>query len=183
MRKFLWIAISFSIFVLAGCVSEAKKTACPPPKEGFTEADVIGTWVATHLNFSRDTLIIREDGKYKQIIHLEIPLTDYESDWLPWSIEHDENGLPYLHMEEMRLCAYAPDLISCDQIGGSGEDESLFNGGYWYDFCKDEMVLMQDEGVLIVVGVPEQFAQPPKGIRLRLLMYTESSWVYELQPQ
>ena len=54
---------------------------------------------------------------------------------------------------------------------------------YWYDFCKDEMVLIPDEGVLIVVGVPEQFVQPPLGIRLRLLMYTESSWLYELETE
>jgi hypothetical protein len=138
---------------------------------GCKSADVVFTQL----------LIIREDGKYKQIINLKTPAVDYESDWLPWSIEYDENGLPYLHMEGMRLCAYAPDLIDCEQVGGGEEDQSLFNAGYWYDFCKKEMTLMPNEGTLIVLGVPERFVQPPRGIELRLLMYTESSWGYELE--
>jgi hypothetical protein len=126
-------------------------------------------------------LFFKEDGTYKQIIHLEVPAVNYESDWLPWSIEYDENGLPYLHMEEMRLCAYAPNLIDCEQVGGGEEDQSSFNAGYCTIFCKKEMVLMSNEGILIVVGVPERFVQPPRGIKLRLLMYTESSWVYDLE--
>ncbi len=72
---------------------------------------------------------------------------DFESDWQYWDLEYSEDNLPYLHMEGMRLCAYVPDLIDCDQPGGGEEDQSTFNAGYWYDFCKEEMMLMPNEGV------------------------------------
>jgi hypothetical protein len=179
--KLTIFSIFFTLFIFAcSSYSEELKGCTPPPKE-FREADLVGTWVAKHLNLRRDMLVIREDGKYKQIIHLETPAVDYESGWQTWKIEYSEDNLPYLHMEGMRLCAYAPDLINCEQIGGGEENQSSFNAGYWYDFCKQEKVLMPNEGVLIVLGVPEQFVQPPRGIVLRLLMYTESGWAYELE--
>lgn len=180
MKKELIAYLIFvSILVSACSLNEDQSAGCIPPSKEFTESDLVGTWTAGP-NSRRDTLVIRGDGKYKQSIHLESPAIDYESDWQDWQIEYSENGLPYLHMEGMRLCAYAPDLIDCEQIGGGNEDQHAFNGGYWYDFCEKKMVLMPNEGVLIVLGVPEQFVQPPRGITLRLLMYTEDGWGYQL---
>jgi len=178
---FLILLFSSSFFLIACSTNDEEAMGCTLPPKEFTEADLVGTWVARNLNFTIDTLILRADSTYKQIIHLDDPATDYESDWLPWSIEYDENGFPYLHMDGMRLCAYAPDLIDCEQVGGGEENQGSFNSGYWYDYCKREMVLMPNGGTLIAVGVPERFVQPPRSIRLRLLMYTESSWVYELE--
>jgi hypothetical protein len=103
---------------------------CILPPEGFSEADLVGTWVATR-GSDTDTLIIREDGKYKQTIHIEYidrPDVHYESDWLPWWLEYSESGIPYLHLEGMRLCA--AESVSCDQVGGGNVK--------WYDICRDK---------------------------------------------
>jgi len=181
MTKLTKYLIAATIFLSACTVNRDETTGCTLPPKEFTKADLAGTWVATHLNSRRDTLIIKEDGTYKQVIHLESPPVDYESDWKTWQIEYLENGLPYLHMEGMHLCAYAPDLIDCEQVGGGEENPSSFNGGYWYDFCQEKMVPMPNEGVLIVLGVPQQFAQPPRGIELHLLKYTEDGWGYRLE--
>lgn len=145
---------------------------CTPPPEGFSEADLIGTWVGSRLD-DFDTLVIRGDGTYKQIIHIEhidIPDVDYESDWQLWRLEFAENGIPYLHLEGMRLCAINPDL-GCDQSGGGG-----------YDFCQNKSLLMADEGILLVLGVPKDSTQPPpRGINLWFPLGSENTWTYSLQ--
>jgi hypothetical protein len=87
---------------------------CTPPPEGFSEQDLVGTWEGRSIGIS-DTLIIREDGTYKQIIHINYetePDIDYETDWQPWRLEYVD-GIPYLHLEGMRLCAINTNL-SCE---------------------------------------------------------------------
>ena len=148
--------------------------ACEPPPQGFLERDLVGTWEAG-VPAQRDTLTIREDGKYKQLIHLDVPLTDYESDWQRWWLEERESGVPYLHLQGMRLCAFNPD-ISCDQVGGAG-----------HDFCRNAQVPMINEGILLVLGVPEPFIQWPgstealRGISLVFPAGSETSWYYSLR--
>jgi hypothetical protein len=115
---------------------------------------------------------------YRQIIHIEfdeLPPVDYQSDWLPWRLEDRPNGIPYLHLEGMRLCAFNP-AIPCSRPGGDG-----------HDFCLNSGVAMEGEGILIVLGSPTPLIRfpggkyAPRGIKLLLPAGSENSWVYDLE--
>jgi len=149
MKKGLVVFAFLLVLSLSACIFfEQKEASCPVPVN-FSEKEIIGTWV-TGLDISHDTLIIKENRTYKQIIHVQTPAFDYESDWLPWSLKISDIGLPYLYLEGMRLCVYW-DGYDCQKIGGTTDE--------WYDFCKQEWVKMPLEGILIVLG-------PPKGMKL-----------------
>jgi hypothetical protein len=184
-RKSFVIVVVLSILVLSvGCLvlgyrlftfigRSSTHSGCIPPVE-FSEADLIGTWVS-ELPGQKDTLILREDDRYKQILEIDHPPFDYESEWLPWWVEYKESGIPYLHLEGMRLCVYFSG-IDCEQVGG-GEHN-------WNDFCQDEWVQTPGEGVLMVLGVPEQFIQPPRGMELVALgKHLEGVTYYQLREQ
>jgi hypothetical protein len=110
------------------------------------------------------------------MIHLSAPVFDYESDWLSWRVEYSEGGLPYLHLDGMRLCAYGSgEKAPCDQVGGG-----TGNSGVWYDPCAEEWVPMPNEGILIVVGEPEGYDSLPRGIKLFLLQKGDDTWAYRL---
>jgi hypothetical protein len=115
---------------------------CSPTGGAFSEANVVGTWVAIRPD-QRDTLIIRADGTYKQIVHVEFaegsPI-DYESDWQPWHLEYSADRIPYLHLTGMSFCGMNPD-IPCQKHDGGG-----------YDFCQDKYLPMNGEGILIVLS-------------------------------
>lgn len=187
MRKLkkLILTITF-LFIFLTSACSPNRNGCTLPPEDFERTDLVGTWVAGWSE-RNDTLILRENGTYKQIVHINhhnIPDVGYESDWLPWHLEYAENGIPYLHLEGMRLCGYVPDLIDCEQVGGGEEDWDAFNQNYWHDFCRDEFILMPDGGILMVLGVPEdpKLSSPPRGINLWLpLISPESPWAYTLQ--
>ena len=148
-----------------------KPKKCTLPPNGFSDSDLAGTWVARRLN-DTDTLILREDGKYKQIIDSKDLSIEYESDWLPWRVEYSEDDIPYLHLEGMRLCV-ALGSTDCNQMG--------WGNIKWHDMCQDKWVDSPNEGVLAVLGVPKRFTQPPRGIQLMLFISTENAWGYELQ--
>ena len=177
MRRFLCILLV--AILLCSCNSEEEDSVgCTLPPEGFTKEDLIGTWVARYLTTPKvsDTLIIRGDGLYKQLIHLEVPAFDYESDWQPWRVEYNELGTPYLYMDGMLLYAYVPELIEKETIGGGDF--------YWTDLCLRKLIKMPPgEGVLIVEGVPTRFDQPPRGIELSTpsVSIEASPWTYILQ--
>jgi len=152
-------------------------TECNLP-EGFTETDLVGTWKASYKTtpMSSDVLIFRDDGYYKQTIHLEIPTLEYEGDWLPWRIEYSETGIPYLFLEGYRLYAYRPNFIDGETVGGGD--------GYWFDFCqRAEIKMPPGLGVLIVAGVPARFKQPPRGIEISFPSRSieNSPWTYTIQ--
>ncbi len=151
---------------------------CTIPPDGFSEKDLVGTWVHPDIDAS-DTLVIRGDGKYRQTIHINYttkPDVDYESDWQSWWLKY-EDGIPYLHLAGMRLCAMNSDL-SCDQPGSKG---------FFYDFCRDEAVYMDNEGVLLVLGVskenqsPNDHRLPTRWVVLLVPMGSENAWGYTLQ--
>jgi hypothetical protein len=169
-----------------GVLSAGDSNPCLPPP-GFEEADLVGTWTSVeNLENRSDTLILREDGFFKQIINIEEPEFHFESDWLPWRVEYAENGVVYVHLTGMRLYAFAPHLIGQEVVGG--------DGGTFLDFCQGA-VLMPDgkevfpgvtmppgEGVLTVMSVSSQFVQPRRGIYLALLPVSETAgWSYQLQ--
>jgi hypothetical protein len=182
MRKLLFLIGITMIAILSSCtLLEEKRDGCKPPPQNFTKVDLVGTWWAGYVSSPKvdDTLIIRADGTYKQTIFLEydtLPDVYYESDWLPWRIEYFDDGIPYLHLEGMRLCAHNPD-ISCDQPGGGEQDWHAFNQGEWLDYCRDEWMLQENEGILLVLG-----AINGDGIELAGLTATPlDAWIYRLQ--
>lgn len=135
------------LFLLQACASLSKdnrSSRCVPPPKGFSSQDLIGTWVAGVPN-QRDTLILRDDGKYRQYVHIEIanqaPI-DYVSEWQNWYLERSEEDILYLHLEGMRFCGMNPD-IPCDRLIGGG-----------YDFCQDRAIKMINEGILLVLVSP-----------------------------
>ena len=132
------------------------------PSPDFSEADLVGTWWAGYASYPKrsDTLVIREDGTYKQTIHLDVPTVDYESDWQRWWLEYHTSGIPYLHLEGMRFCAINPSFNCNDPTGHM----------VWYDFCEDTSIAMDNEGILIVLGKTLDF---PMG--------SENSWFYHRQ--
>jgi hypothetical protein len=149
---------------------------CTPPPRTFSQADLIGTWEAG-VPRQRDTLIIREDGTYKQLVHIEytnLPPVDFESDWQAWWLEERENRIPYLHLQGMRRCGFNPE-ISCNRVGGDG-----------HDFCRNARVSMDNEGILLVLGVPKPLIRlfgtdAPRGITVVFPAGSENSWDYSLK--
>lgn len=118
---------------------------CQPPPESFQESDLVGTWVAKY-----DTLILKEDGTYKQIYDNPQTGDHYESDWQEWWVEYRESGIPYLHLKGMK-----PDGI------GESPDSS------WRDFCEDRTVEVHGEMILLVIGAPANRVEPsPRSIEL-----------------
>jgi hypothetical protein len=92
MKRKLLILLLFLAITLPACdalVQNSKANTCPLPPAGFTKADLIGTWASG----SEDTLILRANGTYKQIMNVPTtPRFEYESDWMPWSITYSEDG-------------------------------------------------------------------------------------------
>ncbi len=182
-KKSYAIISSLLILFLNACSAERK--GCLPPPDDFLETDLVGIWWVGYVSSPRvdDYLEIRADGTYKQTIYLEhssIPSVYYESDWLPWWIEYFDDGIPYLHLEGLRLCAHDPS-ISCDQVGGGEKDWNAFNQNEWYDYCRDEWLLQKDEGIVLVLGaVYDDWTDD--GIELAGLSATPlDTWIYRLQ--
>lgn len=171
-RSLVWLA--FAILLCACAVSQSD--GCIPPPQGFSGADLAGTWVAG-LSWRKDTLVIRENGTYKQSIHIgqytEALPFDYESDWQSWRLEYDQGGMPYLHLDGMRLCAYSGGYVDCEVVGGGDTPEAK-----WYDFCKKQWIQMPGEGVLIIQGWPGTGSVTTRDVNLFLLQRGEDVWAY-----
>ena len=175
MKKPLVTLIFTMFFLLVACNKSSQNgvlTNCPLPPLEFIPENLVGTW-KTGWSKRNDTLIIKENGTYKQIIHVETPAYDYESDWLPWTLEETENGIPKLHLVGMRLCVYWPQA-DCAQPGGGESD--------CYDFCSEEWMQMNNEGILLVLGPPEKITLPSPSVSLfALTKSTESAVAYTNQ--
>ena len=145
------------------------------PPETFQESDLVGTWIAKYGRNITDTLVIRENGTYKQIYTNSITDYYFESDWQKWRIEYRKSGIPHLHMQGMRKC----DGISerCQREEGGGDDT------LWFDYCEERLIPMRGEVILLVIGVPERFAQPSRGILLRQLSVNSDTFAGTFQLQ
>lgn len=177
MRRKTVGAILFTFWttaaLISGCASaqSEERTRCSPPPPGFAKETVIGTWVAGFPPDQVDKLVFREDGQYMQTVHVPAHGIDYESDWQEWWVEFPEQGNPYIHLEGMSLCGWAPDQASCE-IAGSGTAS-------WYDACMDTTFRMPpSEVILIVTGFPDRFEGSQRAVRLLLPAGHERSWSY-----
>lgn len=148
---------------------------CFPLPEGFSEEDLVGTWIAGVPDHF-DKLIIQADGTYKQIIYVDFvdrPSINYESGWQPWSLSQSEENFTYLHLNGMSFCGMNPG-ISCNKRDGDG-----------HDFCRDEYIEMLNEGILIVVASSDELLPgtkiPHYYISLNYPLGSQNSWAYSLQ--
>ncbi len=169
------IALSACAYIVEEQTNQANAD-CPALPKSFTEEDLIGTWLADYANGNIDTIVIREDGTYKQIFSSTVANLSFESDWQNWWIEQRESGYIRLHLEGMRRC---DDLESICQNPSGGLDPSLFRA---IDYCEDTGITMEHEVTLIVTGTQYNV---PKGILLRHAKISGSDWSYffEYQPQ
>jgi len=173
-RTIILLSVPFFLMFACAITQKQEENICKVPPEGFSEDDLWGTWVARRLENS-DTLIFREDGKYKQIIHIETPEINYESDWNTWKLHQSDDEIPRLYLDGMRLCVYLFEA-DCERIGT--------DGGVWWDMCSKKAIEMPtDKGVVMVLGVSERIKQPSRGILLILPMrFTDgNAWIYEQQ--
>lgn len=175
MKKILSLCLAIFLVIATVCFlglwfsglldrTSGQGPQCAPPRQGFTKEDLLGTWIAGTPD-QRDTLIIKADGTYKQIIHIEYatkPPVDYESDWQAWWLEYGNISIPVLHLEGYRLCGYNAG-ISCDIPGGSR-----------LHMCQIDYKDIPDEGVLYVMGESELTLTLPLGL--------EDSWYYWREP-
>lgn len=111
MKWLKLLLVSVSLLLLYSCVQKPPPEpdySCIPNKEGASVLDFVGTWIARRSIYPEvtDKLIIRANGTYKQIIHIEISENDYESEWLSWRISYNDRGIMYLYMEGYTLCGY-----------------------------------------------------------------------------
>lgn len=139
---------------------------CPPLPENFKEADLIGTWVAEYWVDATDMLVLRDDGKYKQIYDDPTGNFHYESDWQTWWVEYRKVGYLWLHMDGMRRCDDLPE--ACEKEGGG-------TGRRTIDSCEYVDVVEQGEVILVVTGVD---FETPRSIVLRQTRLAGNEWSY-----
>lgn len=177
---FLSLMLMLLCLVCFKCTSpffqdDTTKRGCMPLPEGFSNADLVGTWVAESVTQGiTDTLIIRADGAYKQVINMRTPPLDYEGDWEQWWFEPRPNGTGYLHMQGMRKCAANPE-VSCEWINDGSVPQADACESKWMD--PDPV----GETVLVVNGYPfpdpNEKASHPFSLTL-FLGFENSPWDY-----
>jgi len=165
--------------VVLGIGAEKTSHGCTPLPNEFTVEDLIGTWHAESSLYpkSSDTLIIREDGKYKQTIEREYPFAQYESEWQSWEFEHRPNGTGYLHLEGLRECAIRSD-ISCEWVNDGTIPQA--------NVCENQYIEPDPVGksVLVVRGYPvyDPNDKDSDSFNLTLFQGFESSpWIYHFE--
>jgi hypothetical protein len=162
--------------VTSGCSGYSNKTEtplptanCPPLPEGFTESDLVGTWVSVYGDGDIDTLVVMQNGKYKQTFKTSTPQYNIESDWKKYTIERRPSGYLWVHFEGMQRCDDVRSL--CARPGGGLDPNSLGT----IDYCEEVGVKMTKEVILVVTGDGNN---APKGIVLRQMRLVGSDWSY-----
>jgi hypothetical protein len=154
--------------------SQATATnACIPLPKGFEESELVGTWVGNYFG-NIDKLVIRADGRYKQIYSDgALNTLSFTSDWQRWHIEYDSAGHARLHLDRLRRCDGTD--AECNTPGGG-----LPAGSVAIDPCKPEYVNEVGEVVLFVTG---QSGTVPRGLVLlqARLAGSDWNWSYQLQ--
>jgi hypothetical protein len=165
------VTVIFLACALCGCDGGWPK--CIPPSAGFSEIDLVGTWLAG-LPERSDTLIIKPDGTYRQVVHIG-PNRDYISSWRRWWLDDKNQPFPYLYLEGMSLCGFEPGF-SCNQAGSGG-----------FDYCKNTSIPMENGVVLMILSNQKPWFsfsidQMPQSDIYFLYPSLDDSWSYFFQP-
>ncbi len=97
-----------------GSESHPGEWNCPPLPQTFKESDLVGTWQSRHGSWATDTIILRQDGTYKQVYYSRPNDYYYESTWNEWWLEHRASGGLYLHLDDMRYCLSTDELCRAE---------------------------------------------------------------------
>jgi hypothetical protein len=178
MKKVVMLITLLAIVATAasGCSGFSIKTEtpsptinCPPLPEGFTESDLVGTWVSVYGDGDIETLVIMQNGTYKQTLKSSTPQYNFESVWEKYSIERKSSGYLWVHFKGMHRCDDVRSL--CTRPGGGLDPDGL--GAI--DYCEEVGVKMTNEVVLVLSGDGNT---APKGIVLRQMRLAGSDWSY-----
>jgi len=179
MRKMKYAFIVLLMILLLAACNSKESSGCPLPPPKFSESDLIGTWSGSIETAWDSTIVIGGDGRYKQIINIKRTGFQYESDWQAWRVTYSEEGLAYLHLEGLLMCAYwyqidcATGETGIEPFEVGDTKDPFADATYWYDGCQEKWVDTPGEGVFMVFGVPRASIIPPRGIRL--VPFTKSS--------
>ncbi len=137
--------------------SQSEETPCLIPQEPF-ENKLIGTWVARP-ETATDTLILRDDHKFRQIYDDPVTKEHFETDWQSWEVIFNENDRPYLQLWGMRECDLTPHLCRGEKIN----EEYLVE-----DRCEGRLITVTSDKVLLVVieVPPTAYYQIPNDLAL-----------------
>jgi len=139
---------------------------CAPLPEGFGAEDLVGRWEAKYFpGVVTDTLVLRGDGRYRQVYENRWEGYVYEGAWKRWYVEREEGGRLYVHLEGMRYCVGTWEVCKRED-GGGGE-------WHYYDPCSGGFITMGGEVVLVAVGSEEVGVEDVAGGVL--LMHMRSS--------
>jgi len=124
---------------------EEARWRCPSLPSSFQQSDLVGTWQSQYFPRSvTDTLILREDGTFRQILENDLASFYYTSPWNEWYLERRSAGGLLVHLRGMRYCL-STDEICRRPEGGGGE-------WHYYDPCEDRSLTMGNEVILAVIG-------------------------------
>jgi hypothetical protein len=170
----LTIACNYIMGVPSSGEEETPTPACTQLPEGFSESDLVGTWVGDYFG-NIDTLIIRADHKYKQIYKSYTPgHLNFESGWQNWWLDEKTNGFARLHLEGLRRCDGIES--TCNFPGGglpSGETPINPCDGEYTEFPGHEIILY-------VTGAK---GDVPRGFLLRQARLAGSDWTFNYSIQ
>ncbi len=165
IRLILKISIILFLALSSGCSSNNMDTEtnyCIQP-ESFSLVDIIGTWEYKNYISENaveiDTLVIRSDGFYQQVLSLQNPKIYYMSEWLPWQLKEIAPGNFRLYIEGMNLCLYL-DVNHCEEINEG------FTSSQGMDVCLDEFVITENAGYFIIAREPRENKQLVDKIKL-----------------
>jgi hypothetical protein len=121
----------------------------------FTDSDLWGTWRTSYGAGSTDTIVLRQDGLFKQTY--QDPSEDdysYETPWSRWWLEYLPGGSVRIHLEGARFFAEGAAIAQLDGWGlpcpESGPCLEAIGPYAFYDPIEDDAVEMIGELVLQV---------------------------------
>lgn len=115
MKKSSWlviIAITLTL-MLVGCESEYSA-----PPSSFQDADLVGTWEASYMEWGTDRLIIQADGTFRQVYQdWSVDGYVYETNWNEWWTERFLDGRIHVHLQGARYYLHGIRIAELDGMG------------------------------------------------------------------
>lgn len=166
-KRILYLVISIvliSTFLLIGCSKDINLASEAPfldPPKNLDTIELSGTWTTNYMEWGTDKIIIRSDGKYKQIYsdkNVNDGNYEYETPWDDWWVESFPDGRKHLHLSGAKY--FLEGVAASEKFGGSflpctDDNPSCENGlikvpFLAYDWIGDEFVETQNELILNV---------------------------------